>query len=129
MDEDYINITEVTLERFNIGMARAISPHLIDAQVKTEWDAVFEHWATEIRGYVWSEPVQYREIKYPRDWWQAFKLHWFPDWAKLRWPVEYMVHIIDIKAIYPEFRPSVPNEKYRFHLLESIGLERKPEDK
>ena len=127
MSEDYIS--DATLERFKIGVVRAISPYLIDARMEIDWDAIFESYAVEIRGYVWSEPVQYKEIKYPADWWQAFKARWFPDWAKMRWPVEYMVHVIDIKAVYPEFRPSVPDENYRFYVLESVGLERKPEGK
>jgi len=127
MSDDCVSIA--TLRRFRVGAIKAISPYLIDAQVELKWDAVFEQYAAEFRGYVWSEPVQHREIKYPLDWWQAFKARYFPDWAKVRWPVEYMVHTIDVEAIYPEFRPSVPNEDYCFRLLESVRLEGQPEGK
>lgn len=32
-----------------------------------------------------------REItaQWPQDWWQAFRLRWFPPWWLARWPVEY----------------------------------------
>jgi len=26
---------------------------------------------------------------YPRDWWQAFKERWYPEWAKRKWPIVY----------------------------------------
>lgn len=27
--------------------------------------------------------------KWPKTWWDAFKLRWYPAWAKQRWPVEF----------------------------------------
>ncbi len=32
-----------------------------------------------------------RELRYPADWWQAFKDRWFPEWALKRWPIEWEV--------------------------------------
>jgi hypothetical protein len=31
---------------------------------------------------------------WPRTWWDAFKLRWFPKWAKDRWPAEYETRTI-----------------------------------
>jgi hypothetical protein len=30
-------------------------------------------------------------VHYPRDWWQAFKERWFPEWVLQRWLVEMAV--------------------------------------
>ncbi len=42
------------------------------------------------------------EVRYPADWWQAFKDRWFPAWAKERWPVRYVRY--DLMALYPEIK-------------------------
>ena len=43
-----------------------------------------------------------KEIRYPLDWWQAFKERWFPKWL-LKWkPVVY--HTWKIDFLYPELK-------------------------
>lgn len=42
------------------------------------------------------------EVRYPADWWQAFKERWFPVWAKERWPVRFTT--CDIQALYPDIQ-------------------------
>lgn len=50
------------------------------------------HWlfdSTDIR-LTW--PVAQRKMldfQWPCDWWQAFKMRWFPLWARQRWPIRY----------------------------------------
>jgi hypothetical protein len=61
-----------------------------------------------VRGFLYAENV--KEIKYPRDWWQAVKERWLPDWLRRRFPVVYVR--VNIKAIYQNFRPSLPNENH-----------------
>ena len=34
------------------------------------------------------------EVKSPANWWEHFKLRWFPSWALKRWPVEVLVQEI-----------------------------------
>lgn len=41
-----------------------------------------------------------KEIKYPMDWWQAFKERWFPKFLLKRFPVDYRIWKIDF--LYPE---------------------------
>jgi hypothetical protein len=40
--------------------------------------------------YILGMPDENIEVhkSWPKDWWQAFKQRWFPDWAIRRWPVE-----------------------------------------
>lgn len=39
-------------------------------------------------------------VRYPADWWEAFKARWFPAWALARWPVRETIY--DAKVLYPE---------------------------
>jgi hypothetical protein len=41
-----------------------------------------------------------KEIKYPLDWWQAFKERWFPKLFLRRWPVKY--HTWKVDFLYPD---------------------------
>lgn len=33
-------------------------------------------------------------VKYPSDWWEAFKERWFPKWMLRRWPVNYKRKVV-----------------------------------
>lgn len=105
------NIESVVLEKLKIGAEIALSPYLLDVHV------VVECLAMKVRGFIWSEQHQHIEIKYPRDWWQAFKERWFSKRMLERWPVEYKMHNIDVKTLYPNYRPSIPDQEYRIRLF------------
>lgn len=40
-------------------------------------------------------------VKYPADWWQAFKKRWAPRWFLRRWPVVYYRRQYVAKAWFP----------------------------
>jgi len=42
------------------------------------------------------------EAAYPADWWEAFKDHWFPEWAKQRWPVRRVEVRLVARELYPK---------------------------
>jgi len=67
---------------------------------------------TRIKGYVFAEKesVKRQEIKYPLDWWQAFKERWFGKLLLKRWPVLYKVVILDVRVLYPCYKPVLKNE-------------------
>lgn len=102
------------LEKMKIAAQAMLPSDLADAHVEIithTMDALI----MQVRGYVWGEheSLQRQEIKYPRDWWQAFRERWFPAWWLKRYPVKYREIVLDVKAIYPTFKPSVPNREYR----------------
>ena len=101
----------VRLEKLKIGLKTYISEELLDAGVEME-QTYIGHITALIHGYVWGESVgEPKIIRYPRDWWQAVKMRWFPRWALRRWPAIETVHHIDAKVFYPNFRVSLPKEK------------------
>jgi hypothetical protein len=68
-----------------------------------------------LRAYIAALPFDKICIyhKYPKDWWEALKERWFPEWAKKRWPVEYVV--IDIHEYKYAVCPHVPTEGTMVH--------------
>lgn len=73
----------------------------------------------QVHGYLYGEHASYKQVKFPADWWQAFKARWFPAWALRRWPVVHTTVRFEAKAIYPHFRPSLHREEYQLLLSES----------
>jgi hypothetical protein len=63
------------------------------------------------------------EIKYPRDWREAFKERWFPSWLLSRYPVVYKTHRIDVREIYPDYRPVVHDQTFLLKLAQYDGTE------
>ena len=74
-----------------------------------EWGA--RECAVRIVQKIWGREVQRQEVQWPRDWWQAFKERWYPEWAKARWPVQYKHCVITARELYPEI--GLPPDRYR----------------
>ena len=70
-----------------------------------------------VRGFVWAEEIDVVDIRYPRDWWQAFKERWFPRWLRTRYPVEYKEHHVDFMAKFPEYNYNPPSELGAYKLV------------
>ena len=87
-----------------LGTFHCISKHLLDAEVDISRDFA-DAVEFSIRGYIWQEKLNHTEIEYPADWWQAFKKRWFPKWLLNRYPVKNILHVIDIAAMYPNYKP------------------------
>ena len=109
-----LTTTEVQLEQLRVGLVQEISKELLGVRCGIDQvsDFIRDSLRLQVHGFVWAEKesARHQEIKYPCDWWAAFKVRWFPQWALRRWPAEYKKIVIDVKAIYPEFRPALPKE-------------------
>jgi hypothetical protein len=108
-------VSRVELEAMKIGLQQRLSVELLGAGVETSYDALTQSVIFALRGFVWAEKesVRHQEAKYPRDWWQALKERWFPKWLLDKYPVDYHVITIDVKAIYPTFKQAIPSYESR----------------
>jgi hypothetical protein len=115
---EFVNTQEVVLERIKFGVRLAASKELLEVNVDEIVEEMSNRVAFFVHGFIWGETgsVHHKEVKYPKNWWQAFKLRWFPVWAKRRWPVEYEIFIFDVKAIYPTFKQIMPGN-YQARLI------------
>ena len=112
-DTDGPNIQSVTLERMKLVAVEYITDELaeqfavpakVELSMLGKWscDEIVLRVVQEVYGWRGEAKV----VRYPADWWQAFKNHWFPTWALQRWPVEYHTERLEAWEVYPKL--SVP---------------------
>jgi hypothetical protein len=95
----------VSLEVFNLASTIRLdasrefmlSPIALQKVVDARVGAVI----LQFRARVAGERLKREEVRYPADWWQAFKDRWFPMWAKRRWPVRHSVVVLEARGLYP----------------------------
>ena len=121
-DMGKIKINEVMLERLKLNHSVIISKDAIGQAMKPIFNTLPDQDAINIlfRNYVASEVQKKIQIQYPKDWWNAFKERWFPNWLKWRYPVIYRKHDFSPKVLYPFMKISLPNERRFPIVIESI---------
>lgn len=107
---------EIVLEKICFDLDYAL-PEFTDMSVKAEADDAIKQIILRFKAYMYAEQHKHIEIKYPEDWWQAFKHRWYPDWLLKRYPIRYKEHIIDVKAFYPGYKVSIPEREIFLRLL------------
>jgi hypothetical protein len=115
---DYQTVTLLEKLRMSLQVALTEEALLNDPLVNMEWVSISRHVILNISGYIWSEKLGVDTVRWPADWWQAFKERWYPAWAKRRWPVRYNTHTVDIRAAYPTLRPSLPQYPFRYQVTD-----------
>ena len=111
---DELTIHETVLERLRF-VTKEIIPK--EQLTNTTIEILRDHFDGSIRfAYRIAIAGQgLRTIRYPKDWWQAFKKRWFPKKFKEWWPIEYK--IIDIYALYPSI--AMPDKFTGIHIQET----------
>ena len=75
-----------------------------------------DHLAMELRSYVLGKRSAPNFVKYPANWWQAFKERWCPDFL-LRWcPVRYTAVTVDGWNVCPHMNVSMQGPHLMFML-------------
>lgn len=98
----------VELEKFKLLAIAYISPELADVFAippkvdVSALDWTFHGLAVRIIQEVMGREVEHVEVRYPADWWQAFKARWFPAWAKRRWTVHETIVELNARELYPK---------------------------
>ena len=111
----------VTLERMKFIVLQYLNQELVD-QFAIEPEVEFTAHAyfmcddivLRIKQAVYGRTMERVEVKYPRDWWEAVKDRWLPEWAKARWPVKYQCHTLTATEFYPKI--SEPRLPYQLQL-------------
>ena len=121
---DRVNET-VTLERFRLACVTTVSSKLIErfampAQIDISSMPSFgsDDVAVRVIQEVYGEKVGAKEVKYPADWWQAFKARWAPRWWLDRWPVKHTTVRMEAVAFYPKV--SAPEHSHRVIIMKKV---------
>jgi hypothetical protein len=110
----------VELTKLQFGMQQLLSDQfLLEAPVEFIREHMMSAVMANFHAFVWAESksAKHIEVKYPCDWKEAFKERWFPKWLLNRYPVKYKEIVLDVKAIYPEFRFAMKNTPGRLTIL------------
>jgi hypothetical protein len=62
-----------------------------------------------IKAELTSQKLSHIDIKYPANWWEAFKERWFLKWLLKKFPVIYHEEHYDVHAFHPTY--ILPDEK------------------
>ena len=107
-------VTTVELEKARFALYQRISPFFLpgSTSVEVEPDFMTNMIQARVSGELLTERIGTKSVSFPADWLQAVKERWAPAWAKRRWPVRWTVFAVDIQAVYTDFKPSIPGEKF-----------------
>ena len=99
-------IETITLEAMKLIQAQLLDEEHelcgmdIQAVMEQRYD-IFHAMMLTLQATVAGRKVDSKEVRYPKDWWQAFKARFFPKWAKKKWPVQETVVLMEASAYYP----------------------------
>ena len=86
----------------------AVNRHLPDVMARSAVsldclrDDMLREMVYALRYEVLGVALDERVVKYPADWWQAFRARWFPAWWLRRRPVRNTEIRMTLKALYPQ---------------------------
>lgn len=103
--DDYITIDQRILNLLKYTIEVAVDSELSPEKLEIITYELPEMIKFKINSGIYGEMVGNREIAVPLTWWQHFKLTFFPSWILTHFPIKYKVYDIDVKCLYPNFRP------------------------
>ena len=114
----YTEFERVTLERMDFAVANAISLEALDfidpPTFKVWVDGMTRKMMVQMYQSVLGRELEGVTYSWPANWWQHFKHHWFPKWAKWCYPVIYEVHSHTTSELYPKI--SMPERGPVLHI-------------
>ena len=120
LPEHHNNIKDVILQKFDYAISTRIDlDHMYYGNINSKAyivDGICNNMILQINGFVWGEKgVKSKVIEHPKDWKEAFKERWFPNFLLKRFPVVYTIHELSFDLMYPNFKSNIPDEKYATH--------------
>lgn len=92
-----ILLEKILLEKISLGFQTAFTPNILHhPDVSIMYDHCVDMVVASFRASLLVYKQDPVEIKFPRDWWQAFRERWLPKWWLKRWPVVYEVRKIHL---------------------------------
>ncbi len=113
---------EIVLEKLQIAVQNRFSKEVLEVNcaigAEGDWcKAVVDQMVCQLHGFLYAEHAGEIFHEQPKSWWQMFKEQYFPYWLQDRWAVKYDKLHWDFKCLYPDFRPSLPDQKVVIHAI------------
>jgi hypothetical protein len=105
-------IEQVTLNKIRLAARAHIDPDtLLDQNFDVMVDAYTQSLVLQLSGAVLGKEYEPLAFQWPRDWWEAVKERFAPQWLLARWPVIYRKERVEFREIYPDFKPALPQSE------------------
>ena len=65
-------------------------------------DCFSRNLVAQLRVFVYQAGEAEKTVSYPANWWEAFKVQWFPGWALKRWPPVETKVTFTARAMLPD---------------------------
>jgi len=111
--------SQIELEKIRIAAQVVIDRQLMGAKVQWLEHHLTDQLVIQIQGYLLGETKEPEPIVYPKTWWDALKIRWFPKWLLKRYPAERVRHDIKFNIMYPNFRVRLPTEDHIVRIAHS----------
>lgn len=106
---DTVTVRTIQLDKIRLGLSFMTSKlAVLGARMDAKFVDDMIHY--QLRGFLWGERAGRYTFTAPSDWWQALRERWWPRWALTRWPVKYRREVIEVTAIYPDLKISLPED-------------------
>ena len=94
---------EMFLENLKAAVRKAISGEMAEEFIRDKaWYEVYtDEFLIQMVRDLMALKLGQQVIKYPKNWKEALKEHFFKDWMKRKWPVKYKV--CDAYIVFPEY--------------------------
>lgn len=106
-----LTTSRIQLEIKKICAQMRMDPSHLCRNMELQWvqDEMSRQLVATMIATVAARKYDVKTVRFPRDWWQAFKKQYFPMWALVRWPVQYDEVTMEANAYYPEIQ--IPNKQ------------------
>jgi hypothetical protein len=91
-------VKEITSSRLFIDQNYLSSEYLTEVYLSDHLDGL----VVTLQNHTAAQILVDREIRYPRTWWDAFKLAYFPQSLLKLFPVQYHREALVARALYPD---------------------------
>ncbi len=96
---------QTVLNKIRYVVNQKVSRYLLDSiEVDRYVEMVSGEIVYRVEGHVYGEQRS-QVVEYPRGWWQAFKLRWFPKFLLTRFPVINTKIKVEFDTVFPDFDP------------------------
>lgn len=104
MSTPLVDSTRIETEKVTFAVNRHLPDVMARSAVSLDClrDDMLREMVYALRYEVLGVALDERVVKYPADWWQAFRARWFPAWWLRRRPVRNTEIRMTLKALYPQ---------------------------
>jgi hypothetical protein len=108
-------VEQIKLNRMDFHQRGLIPKRVLELEpdLNAHIDRFTHDMVLQLDAFIFGQDLESFSIQHPKDWWEAVKERFMPEWLKTKFPVVYARHQINPKALFPHVK-APPNQPYIF---------------